>query len=597
MKRILLLASALLVTLSALAIPAKPGIFSHTQPDGSVVRLEQHGDEFLSWFTLAGTNQVVRLDADGYWKPHTITAAMRRDALESRRKARPQRMDVRPSVHTDNPTTHGEHHIPVILVEFSDVKFSLDQVADRFNRMLNETGYSDNGATGSVAQYYYDNSHGQYQPVFDVYGPVTLSNPLKYYGEEYVKSNGATAHDRQPELALYHACQLLDATVDFSVYDNDHNGYMDMVLFYYAGYSQAEHASSDAIWPHQHSVRYSSSSSARNATFDGIKLDKYFCTAELRGKEGTRMCGIGVTAHEFGHSLGLPDFYDTDYDENGRCAGLGYFSIMSSGSYNNDSRTPPYYNAEERIYLGWMTEDDILPLTNGSQCFGTIQNDVAYKSFTSTEGEYFLYECRDGSGWDSYIPQGLLVYHVDKSTVRMVGPKTPAYYWEHWSSYNDINAYGDHPCFYVIPAADQTNLNYKGELKYWVFPGSNKVKSFTPIDWEGKDNDVALSNISYANGNVSFTFRGAKGPQPVSFGQMGIPSIADPERGEYRKGDMFPLQLDLPEGMEPTSVEWLYDGEQVNASIPLKTGEHRVSAVIQWADGNTETLELLLHVQ
>ena len=145
---------------------------------------------------------------------------------------------------------------------------------------------------------------------------------------------------------------------------------------------------------------------ARDARFDGLGLDAYFCTSELKGSQGTNMCGIGTTCHEFGHSLGLPDFYDTNYEENGSCSALSSFSTMCSGSYNNDGRTPPYFNAEERVYLGWMIDSDIQDLPAGEISFGSVKDDIAYRSYTDVEGEYFLYECRDGSGWDAPLPKG-----------------------------------------------------------------------------------------------------------------------------------------------------------------------------------------------
>lgn len=507
MKKLIVSFAAILLALSAWAVPAKPGAFNYTQPDGSVIRLERHGDEFFSWTTLAGTNQVVEQDAQGFWRKSSISPAQREAARIRRAQVNSQRVAMSRRTHTDDPMTHGERHIPVILARFSDLDYSLDNPQDRFNALLNQQGYSDNGATGSVQDFYVDNSNGAFRPVFDVYGPVTLPHEMAYYGQPVKDKNGKIIeNDKQPELAIYDACVLLDDMVDFSQYDYDGDGYVDMILFYYPGYNTAEGGSNDAIWPHQWSVQGSSSSQARNAFFDGLKLNSYFCTSELKGRQGVNMCGIGTTCHEFGHSLGLPDFYDTNYEEDGTSHDLFAFSTMGSGSYNNDSRTPPYFNSEERIYLGWMVESDLIPLPQGAVSFGSVKNDIGYISATDTDGEYFLYECRDGSGWDKPLPQGMLVYHVDKSTVRTVGGHTPYEQWMDWRSFNSINAYGDHPCFYVIPAADQGNLNYNNsDGRAWVFPGSYNVTTFVPIDWEGNNTGASLSNISYADGLVSLT--------------------------------------------------------------------------------------------
>ena len=182
---------------------------------------------------------------------------------------------------------------------------------------------------------------------------------------------------------------------------------------------------------------------------------------------------------------------------------------MNSGSYNNDGRTPPYFNSEERIILGWMTDDDVPYFTDGSYTIDPVYNDVAFRSPTDTEGEYFLYECRDETGWDYYIPKGLVVYHVDKSKVRSVGGITPYEQWYNWGRYNTINAYGDHPCFYVIPAADQTSLNFSlstwDDFESMTFPGSKSIRTYSPVDWEGGNTGVTLSNISYSGGKVSLT--------------------------------------------------------------------------------------------
>ena len=494
--------AALFISLAAGAVPAKPGPFQYTQPDGSVVTLERHGDEFLNWTTLYGTQRVVELDENGFWRPSQISEASREAARLRRQTVGEQRLQILHTRSRSNVSmTQGSRHIPVFLVEFPDKNFSVENPADSFSAMLNQPGYSGNEGTGSVQDYFMDNSHGRFQPIFDVYGPVMLPNEMAYYG----KNRSGQGTDIRPELALFDACVILADQVDFSIYDADGDGFVDMTLFYYAGYSEAEGASTNTIWPHQYTVQASSSDEARNTRFNGKRLGNYFCTAELKGTQGTKQCGIGPTCHEFSHSLGLPDFYDTDYEKNGECMGLTSFSLMDGGCYLNESRTPPYLNAEERVMLGWMAEEEVLDLTSGTVSFPAIQNNVAYISYCSVEGEYYLYECRDASGWDAYLPEGMLIYHADKSMDHRVGNTTAYDLWNNWRYSNAINAYGNHPCFYVVPAADPNNFNYKGSLSRWVFPGASNVKSFSPKDWDGNSCGVSLSSISYADGKVSFS--------------------------------------------------------------------------------------------
>lgn len=519
-QRSLLLTLCLIVCaqVSLRAIPAWPGVFTYTQPDGTVIRLQRHGDEFFSWTTFAGTDQVCALGADGFYRRSYLDMASMAEAGIRRQRMNQGRIRPRGTQNGD-VLTHGVRHIPVLLANFADVSFQIADPKVQFEALLNEKGYSTNGGTGSVQDYYVDNSKGEFTPVFDVYGPVTLSREMAYYGGNVENNHSVRAYE-----AVAEAAQMLDDVVDYSQYDYDRDGYVDMVLFYYAGYNEAEGGPEDSIWPHQSGL-------GGNYSFDGKKMGSYFCTSELRGNEGVNMCGIGTTCHEFGHSLGLPDFYDTDYDKNGKSGGLYWLSIMSNGSYNNNGRTPPYFNAEERIMLGWMADSDIKTLEKGTISFGSIKDDIAYRSYTDTEGEYFIYECRDGSGWDYPIKEmsGLVVYHVDKSKVRSVGGITPYEQWNQWGRYNTINAYGDHPCFHVVVAADQENLNYTATSGWSsdkiAFPGAANITTYTPVDWAGNDTKDVLSGISYADGKVTLTFNSTNQQKVLGkvCGQDGVP--------------------------------------------------------------------------
>ena len=81
--------------------------------------------------------------------------------------------------------------------------------------------------------------------------------------------------------------------------------------------------------------------------------------------------------------------------------------------------------------------------------------------------------------------------------------------------------------------------------------------------------------------------------------QMGFSCIADPGKGVYADGDTFQLMTELPEGLTCTSTTWLFDGKDVTGakSVQLKSGQHIVSAVVTYADGSSETLDLALDVK
>jgi len=68
--------------------------------------------------------------------------------------------------------------------------------------------------------------------------------------------------------------------------------------------------------------------------------------------------GLGVFSPEFGHDLGLPDYYDTAGGDNG----TAFWTLMSSGSWLNHGAqanegigtTPGLMGPEEKLFLGWL---------------------------------------------------------------------------------------------------------------------------------------------------------------------------------------------------------------------------------------------------
>lgn len=584
----------LLACSAAFAVPAWRGFIRCTQPDGSVVMLQKHGDEFCHWTTDA-SGQVVEKNADGYWRPASqVQLSARRKAAQIKRSARNRVLKNKDHVAV------GQKHFLVILVEFSDVKFKSATAGQDFYNLLNENGYSANGGTGSARDYYYENSHGKFEPLFDVFGPVTLEKTMAYYG-----GNDKNGDDKYPEQAVIEGCQGLDEQIDFTQYDNDSDGTVDLVFMYYAGYGEADSDEEDSIWPHQWEL----SAADKSLTLDGKKIDSYSCTNELSGPYGLNpggMCGIGTACHEFGHAMGLPDFYDTDYDTNGLSAAMFSYSLMDDGSYNNDGRTPPYLTIEERIILGWLDEDSIkeFPAGGGPVVLPSVNENVAYKTLTDKEGEYFVYECRNSSGWDAGVgAPGLIITHVDKSdrVINLANGSVNAYdLWDHWGWYNAINENGDHPCCYVVPAADQSNLMYgyfwyeeyqRYYFNYTVnptipFPGSTDQTSFTAVSWDGVESGITLSDISYSEGSVTFTVN-------VPKDDLDYPFISNPGKGVYSAGDSFQLQLEECEARPVASVKWLFDDEPVaGQSVVLPAGWHTVEAIITLADGGTLTLTL-----
>ena len=500
---ILVFAAMLCICQTAFAVPAKKGKFTKLQPDGSTIVLERHGDEFYHW-TTDEDGRVVERDNNGIYRlasmPDKEFCGGRAAANLEAARIRSKRAALSQGI-TKAPSVVSTYHFPVVLVQFSDVRFMEADPYQSFYNLLNQEGYSENGATGSVHDYYWENSLNTFNAQFDVFGPYTFNGACANY-----------ADDSDAARILWAAIRNYDSTVDWSKYDNDGDGVVDMVFLYYAGYNQAE-GNDDTIWPHKWTF---SSAGTTTSSLDGVSFSIYACTSELKGyaSGNPEMCGIGTCAHEFSHTQGLPDFYDTNYSKFGgdtACGATYSYDIMADGSYNNDGRTPPYFNAEERVMMGWLDAIATIP-GSGNITIPSVDKNFAYKlptNNTAGGGEYFIFECRSGQGWDSYVTPGLIVYHVDKSTTYRIKAYTAnnsyrtytAYQtWTTYTSY--INVDGTHPCFYIVPAADQSNLYFGNDNKL-AFPAG--ATFYTPKDWAGNDYDLFSEISFYSNGTYEGT--------------------------------------------------------------------------------------------
>jgi len=380
----------------------------------------------------------------------------------------------------------------------------------------------------------------------------------------------------------------------------------------YAGYGEADTGMSDTIWPHQYYV---------NAAFDGMNLHKYACSNELAGQGplAGRLDGIGAVCHEFGHAMGLPDFYDSDYTTNGNAGGMYDFSTMDAGCYNNASRTPPFFNTEERILLGWVSERDAFTdfMADGSVTLPEYRPDqgeaIAYRTYTDMDGEYFVYECRGSQRWDSGLSgHGLMVYHVDKSSreISIRGGYTYSAHdlWEYWESTNAINENGKHPCCYVVVAKDQDNLDYaphyyQGYGNYYdadghdcVFPGSGNVKTYKPKSWNKVESQITFKDIAYTGSASTFTVSNVP-PPPVPASGVDYPMIKKP--GSYTEGTQFELSIIVPSASyKYESVIWYMDGKEVEGTtVTLISGNHLFEAVVQKKGDKRDIVTLEITVE
>ncbi|WP_320053442.1 M6 family metalloprotease domain-containing protein [uncultured Acetobacteroides sp.] len=500
-------------------IPAYPNPVKFEQPDGKTVTLSLKGDGALHWAESADGYKLVK-DAKGFFcygvgdaakgmvasdvpasdiatrtsAEKTFISTINREIqyspslIQQRRAAKKGFLKSASAPQRAFPTS-GSRKLIAILVNFSDVK--MQRTREEFNNLFNQKEYSVNKSTGSVADFFSDNSFGKMSLSVDVVGPYTVSKPMSYYG-----SNDSDDQDTNPDKMVSEAVALANADVDFSQYDNDKNGVVDGVYVIFAGYGEEAGASADAIWSHAWQIPTS--------TLDGVKVSSYSCSPELmynaQDNPNAKITTIGVICHEFSHVCGLPDYYDTDYEESGgESPALGKFDPMSSGSWNNNGNTPPLHNSYSRNMLGWGTLKEF-DAKKSNTLLPHYSNTVGYVASTEPN-EYYIFENRQKVKWDECIPgRGMVVYHV-------------VYNNNVWSQ-NIINNNPTKEYFELVDAGTSQNSSSS------PFPGTLGNKSFTAYtspafkNWDGTGLNMPLLNITETGENITVD---AKTVQYVTF--------------------------------------------------------------------------------
>ncbi|MBR4804366.1 MAG: M6 family metalloprotease domain-containing protein, partial [Bacteroidales bacterium] len=387
----------------------------------------------------------------------------------------------------EKTATTGRVKFPVILASFSNKSFTKTKA--QFNNLLNQVNYN---STGSVYDFYNENSYGKMQLQFVVVGPVQLSQNIAYYG------NNTNGNSQQ---FAREAVTLADDSTDFSQFDNDGNGYVDGVHIFFAGFGEESGGGADCIWSHRGTL-------SSPVIVDGKRLRDYSCSPEMRGSSGSVITNIGVICHELGHVFGSPDFYDTDYGSSGgEYPGTGTWDIMASGSWNNNGVTPAHHNPYSKCYIyGWatprtLTQPEAVVMLNAEEYSNSF-----YRVETTTANEYFLLENRQKFKFDANIPgSGLVIYRVHKNGV-------PGY-----------NVNTTHPQrFYVVSATSTSSIPTSTVSSYGSLNSTSCAFGNTKFDftdattpssksWAGGNTNKPINGITKVarNRTVCFLFKGA----------------------------------------------------------------------------------------
>ena len=453
MRRIIL-AIVLVITAWTIiqAVPAKSVPFTYQQSDGTTVTLVMQGGEFNhSLMTLDGLTVARAMNGDYYYtvrgsmsdvrahdKGHrsieeqAFVVAYRNQMTLTGMHRMPRRTDENTSPQVP---TMGSPRIPIILVNYSDVQFIDEDPVATFENQFNEMDYS-------CLHYFESQSRGKFSPRFEILGPVQLPQTREFYGANIW--NYGMELDQQLGTMIYDACMGIADEVNFSDYDNDGDGFVDVVVVLYAGVGEAQAWSTvpESVWPCQWDMQESydwGCSTTGPFQLDGVTIDRYAVFNELEGSSNasTFIDGVGTFCHEFGHCLGLPDFYPTN---GAYYYGMNSWDIMDHGCYLNNGYRPAGYTSYERHFMGWM--DLIDPEENTRYVMSPLNTDdgTAVKvTNDANPDEYYLLEYRVKTGWDEYLPaEGIMIIHVDYD-------KTA------WDD-NTPNNISTHPRMTIIPA-------------------------------------------------------------------------------------------------------------------------------------------------
>ena len=553
MKRILISAVLSLCAAMTFAIPAKKSWKVVSQSDGTTIKVSQAGDEHLHYY-ITEDNVPIYKAADNRYCYLTIEsgklhnsgvlahesaarsakelqvmntihdlapiarqmAAKKRSA--AKRCVRPDRLPSK----DDISVFKGSKKALVILAAFSDKSFSKgdDAIVKFYDEVLNQEGYSQNGAAGSVHDYFKDMSRGEFDLTFDIVGPVKVSKSATYYGGPSPIMGGTDHIGEFITEAIKKADEKCD--IDWKKYDWDDDGEVEQVFVLYAGYGQATGGPTGTIWPNAWTLDEALQNNDGNGGFsiDGVFINQYACSNELYLDSGTVPMGLGVFCHEFSHCMGLPDMYDTNY---GSTPTMGDWDLLAGGSYNGPQGIgwcPAGWTSYERAYAGWLelTElkagDIIKGMTSLEEADGK-----AYVIYNDNhKDEYYLLENHKGMGWDKYTPEnGLLIIHVDydkdlfdNNIVNSKGEFTPAEGYDRYftndhprmAPFSRVRSIQNDTYFYTYPmdaprgvVDSLTDTSKPAAELYNALADGSKLMG-KPVYNIEKDDD----------GNISFTF-------------------------------------------------------------------------------------------
>ncbi|MFC1572358.1 M6 family metalloprotease domain-containing protein [Candidatus Eisenbacteria bacterium] len=427
-----------------------------------------------------------------------------------------------PSIHgwLRHPGERGripDRNAIVLLVDFSDNQADWHVYpTSHYDSLLFSVGIY---PTGSMRDWYLENSYGTFSVTGGVSDWLRMPETYAYYVNGQAGMGG---YPNNCQKMTEDAVLAADAFIDFSQYDNDgpdgipnsgdDDGMVDALFVVHAGPGREETGSDDDVHSHASSTSYP-------VPVDGVTAGRY-STEPDNGK-------CGVFGHEFGHVLGLPDLYDTDYSS----SGIGSWGMMSHGSWGNGGKTPVHFLAWSKARLGFL--DPVTPLVNidGVEIPQVETSPTAYRMWTGgyPDQQYFLVENRQRTGFDTYLPgDGLIISHVDESVSGNTNEAHPLVAVEQADGLEDLFA-------------------GRGSDDGDPWPGSTDNRNFTeesnPNSHDYADNPTQVTVCNISDSQASMTADLCIETEPILvFEDYSIEEVSGDHDGNLDPGE----QWDLP---------------------------------------------------
>ncbi|MDF9399354.1 immune inhibitor A domain-containing protein [Vibrio sp. 1180_3] len=347
-------------------------------------------------------SDAAKRDALDHYLEHRINSGFHGDAqfgkkaLEQRAKIlktiEKQKGMQKASVFALDISTKRTDKVLALLVDFPDLSWNDNKLTNEHTEMLytsyepahyQDLLFSSAGYTGpngenfiSMRQYYESESGNSYSVSGQAAGWYRASKNAAYYGGNSPTTDSdmnaqELVREALNQLAQDPSINLADYDIeDRYDYDGDGNfrepdGVIDHLMVFHA--SVGEEAGGgvlgpDAIWSHRYNLGQYHVLKGTQSTVPGRFNGQY---AAYDYTIQPIDAAAGVCAHEYGHDLGLPDEYDTQYT--GKGEPVSYWSIMSSGSWAGKigGTQPTAFSSWSKQFLQkaiggrWINDDQI----------------------------------------------------------------------------------------------------------------------------------------------------------------------------------------------------------------------------------------------